>query len=657
MFRFDLLSVGGLIALCAACSANNEVASRPTGSSGAGGGGVPNAGTGGSGSITLPPGGPGTSNPGKAPERKCEVCTDFPEAPIFVEKAPTNAPELFGDPANVSMGALCLAEPQDGTLLPWNWLRPRIRWTGSSDVYEVRITTPRQKNALVAYTTKSEYYIPREVWSGDKAGNSQGLARNNFEEDITVAVRGVKLSGGTPVGASARFRTAAAEAAGSMVYWANIKSQTSETPAAGDAAGWLMGFSVGDEAVVEALRVLDVRTPMRSYAAQPKPVACIGCHTSTPDGKAVSFTAFWPWGGAIAGITPETRGRLPETVTPTGLAGLQQDWLGAWTYSAGQWKDGWRVGVVSYGANKLGWPDGDHNKTNQDGLLWVNIAATAPAPPTEDWAIRQNWTPMATGTVLGILPRTGDTRAALMPDFSNAGDSVAYTSTSSTLDGRIGQINDTDIYTVPFANGKGGAAQPLAGAAAKGVAEYYPNHSGDDQFVAFNRIDQVMSLVKPNPVGFENHLYYRPESEIWIAPTKGAAISAAAGETSSGGAIRLKANDPDSCGTKKSPGVLNSWAKFSPRADTIDGKTYYFLVFSSTRDTPDNQRAAVTDMMYRPVENLYSRLFMAAFTVQDGKVTTHPAVYLWNQEETSNNLTPAWDDFKIPEVIDPEIPR
>jgi hypothetical protein len=402
-----------------------------------------------------------------------------------------------------------------------------------------------------------------------------------------------------------------------------------------------------------------VKTGERAYAAQQKPVTCIGCHSSTPDGEAVSFTSFWPWSGAIAGITSDNRGQLPAFVTPSGLTGLQQMWMGAWSYSPMQWRDGYKIAISSYGPKQLGWPDGtDLNKTNADNLLWMNIAAPDPAQvPTQDTDVRQSWAPAALGKVLGILPRNGDTRAALMPDFSHSGASIAYTSSSTSQDGRIAAINDTDIYSVPFNAGMGGNATPLPGASAKGVAEYYPNYSADDAFVAFNRIDKVMSLVKDNPTGFENHLYYRPESEIWITPTPGTSVSANSGEISAGSAIRLKANDPDTCGGKKSPGVLNSWAKFSPRVSAVNGKTYYFLVFSSTRNTPDSQRTPPGDPNYKPVENLFSRLFMAAFSVEGGKVTTYPAIYLWNQAETSNNLTPAWDEFRLPEVPSPQVPR
>jgi hypothetical protein len=653
-----------LLAAVAACSASGGTrnpgldpsggtSSGGTGASSSGGSGgtsVINPGTGGTITVMPMPG-----EPGQAPERKCDVCEDLPAEPIIVQGTPANAPSLFT--SDGSGAGPCVAEPADGTLLPWNWLRPRIRWTGNSSVYEIRISTARQKNTLVVYTNKTEYYLPREIWAGTDA--SQGLARNNYEEDITVTVRGASNAGAVTGGTSVKFRTAAVDAGGTMVYWANVKTQTQDNVTDGDAAGWLMGFAVGDESVVEALRVKDVQTQTRTYAAQAKPVECIGCHTSTPDGEAVSFTSFWPWSGAISGITADNRGELPSFVTPAGLAALQQMWMGAWTYSPGQWSDTNKIAIASYGGSTVGWPDGDMNKTNKDGLLWMNLAATAPSPvPTQDWDVKQNWAPMANGVALGILNRTGDTRGALMPDFSNAGSNIAYTSTSTTQDGRLGDINDTDIYTVPFNSGMGGAATPLAGAATMGTAEYYPNYSADDTFVAFNRIDNVMSIKVANPQGFQNQLYYRPESEIWVTPT-GGNLTAADGEQSAGGAIRLKANDADACNTLSAgrKGLLNSWAKFSPRVNTVNGKTYYFLIFSSTRDTPEDKRVTVSDPQYAPVETLYSRLYMAAFTVESGKVTTYPAVYLWNQDETSNNLTPAWDEFRIPPVPLPPDPR
>ena len=34
----------------------------------------------------------------------------------------------------------------------------------------------------------------------------------------------------------------------------------------------------------------------------------------------------------------------------------------------------------------------------------------------------------------------------------------------------------------------------------------------------------------------------------------------------------------------------------------------------------------------------------------DGSITSHGAIYLWNQPATEANHTPAWDTFKVPPV-------
>jgi hypothetical protein len=55
---------------------------------------------------------------------------------------------------------------------------------------------------------------------------------------------------------------------------------------------------------------------------------------------------------------------------------------------------------------------------------------------------------------------------------------------------------------------------------------------------------------------------------------------------------------------------------------------------------------------FSPPDTRSSQLYMATI-VQDeesGELTTYSAVYLWNQEAATSNLTPAWDEFKIPPV-------
>src|SRR5262252_3103204 len=52
--------------------------------------------------------------------------TDLPPGPILgTPTTPTNAPTLFGGTQGNNAGP-CIVSPQDGTLMPQNWLRPRF---------------------------------------------------------------------------------------------------------------------------------------------------------------------------------------------------------------------------------------------------------------------------------------------------------------------------------------------------------------------------------------------------------------------------------------------------------------------------------------------------------------------------------------------------
>jgi hypothetical protein len=82
----------------------------------------------------------------------------------------------------------------------------------------------------------------------------------------------------------------------------------------------------------------------------------------------------------------------------------------------------------------------------------------------------------------------------------------------------------------------------------------------------------------------------------------------------------------------------------------VAGKKYYFLIFSSARKFPG--QFTLSPGSYSPPDTRASQLYMAAVVVENGAiVSTHPALYLWNQTANTTNLTPAWDDFQIPPVV------
>jgi len=579
---------------------------------------------------------------------ECEACTDFPLQPSFEDGL---GPEVTSALSQASSGAPpCIVEPSDGMLVPANMLRPRVRFSGSAPagaVHQITVHTPREVNDLVVYTKQNPWLIPPDIW--------RGLSKNVFEEDITITLK-TSVGNAAPSESRVNFRIAPVEAGGSMVYWA----ATNELP--GLETTRLMAFGVGEEAVVTALRPGDVEETMlddngtikrEQYGAPLGQARCVGCHTSTGDGKAVITGDHWPWNLAVSDITGGQGGR-PADVTPFGAFLLQMPWLGVSTTSRGDWALGKRITVTS--ANRRpameanftpnpNTPDQDigfsRRQTTGDVLLWIDLAAEGTVPPLEGNQYEKGvGTALvgAKGTGWGVIARTGDPGGAVTPDWSHDGASIAYTSTNETSDGRIGDnASVADIYTVPYAGGLGGQATPLPGASTPDVGEYYPDFSADDRYIAFTRVEDRQG----------RRYYYHDRGEIYVVPAGG------------GTPTRLAANDPPACSNERSPGVLNSWPKWSPTVRSGPegtphaAKKYYFVLFSSARQSP-----------FRLGQGPASQLYMATVVEQaDGTLQTFPAMYLWNQafEITdpnsdpplvapvqTSNLTPAFDEFLIP---------
>jgi hypothetical protein len=592
----------------------------------------------------------------------CDTCSDFPAAPIFEDGLGPETAALFQG-AGAGAGA-CVVEPQDGMLIPANMLRPRVRFTGTGDVHQITLHAEREQDDLVVYTKKNPWIIPPEVW--------QGVSQNVFDEDITVTVRSAAAGGQASAPSSVKFRIAPVQAGGSMIYWAAISTSPGKNlnnpnvPLEYTTA--LMGFSVGEEAVVDTLNPGDVKETMlgdngevkrAEYDAPKGQARCVGCHTSTGDGKAVVSVDHWPWNYAVTDISGV--GGRPDYMTDLGALLLQMPWLGVSTSSRGDWALGNRVLVTSAGPRPaatdgatlnpdqpqqdMGFTRADSQATGRDVLLWLNLAAEGGTMP--DMTAQNIAKPVgaamvaAKGTGWGVIARSGDTRGAVTPDWSHDGTTIAYTSTDSTLDGHIGNnANNVDIYTVPYNARAGGSATPVAGASQPGIAEYYPDFSADDRYIAFNRVQ--------NGTG---RIYYHNQGEIYVVPAGG------------GTALRLAANDPPQCTNERSPGVTNSWPKWSPTVrvgpdgSPSAGNKYYFLLFSSTRQSQFMLSGSGGNA---PASQLYLATMVEH---PDGSVQSFPAMYLWNQgflitnADPSNptiapiqtsNLTPAFDEFLIP---------
>jgi hypothetical protein len=644
-------------------------------------------------------------------------CTDFPSAPVLDDAGGpvANGPSLFSTPADPSAGnAPCLIEPADGCLYPYNWLRPRVYWGGvvGQAFFEVRFHSDAELNDYVVYTTNDYWELDKSTWQ-QIAGTLTAGPGNLAGTSITVSVRGSTGSGAPSAPATATFAIAPAIAPGSLVFWSTASYDNSATSTN------LEGFTVGDEGTTLALSSLNVSQPVvgnpynratgtvdTSQTVTNAQVWCIGCHTATPDGVALGFTAEWPWSNAVAtvntlsgtgGLTPTWMSETAEwnlapdknTNTPPQAyyapPAVDQVTMGISTFSRAHYEMGDHVMVASIGAawnaytfntgttTDLGFATGVASQ-----LIWLDLEAEGElpvtglplAPQTTAVAIPDNpagggtqgpITGATSGIGWGTITRTGDTNSAGAPSWSNDGTNIAYASTDfGTKDGRMdcehmSMAGNTatsctsDIRVVPYnANagapgGAGGTSVALPGASDPAQNEYYPAWSPDDQIIAFNRV----------PV---NHsMYNTTEAEVYVVPYNGGA---------GGTAIRLVANDPVACSGYVSPGVQNTWPKWAPNpvsstrlADggvaatgepapqTIDGLTYYWVTFSSNRSPTTSSEQ--------------QQLYVAGVTMDlNGNIQTYAPIYLWNQSDLVNNLVPSWGTFALPPPnVTPVLPQ
>jgi Flp pilus assembly protein TadD len=167
------------------------------------------------------------------------------------------------------------------------------------------------------------------------------------------------------------------------------------------------------------------------------------------------------------------------------------------------------------------------------------------------------WYSKATGR-LQPLPGADDPRfvhanAVWSPDggslvFARAEARDAYPE-GSKLAERSNDPNETqiryDLYRIPFAEGRGGEAVPIAGASGNGMSNSFPKISPDGRWIVF--------------VQARNGQLMRPDGQLYIVPAAG------------GTARRMRCNTP----------LMNSWHSFSP-----NGR---WMVFSSKSRSPYTQ--------------------------------------------------------------------
>jgi hypothetical protein len=543
----------------------------------AGGGGLGGGGSGGMVSlnvdaptINVPPPSDALLSPDLPPP-----ITDFPADPILNgANLPSNIPDLFANTPARTNGAPCIVSPEPNTLVPRNWLRPRFEFyvPAQENTFEIILTVAAFAHPLRIYTAGD----PTHAWHNQDqtyalpADLWNELRASVADQTITVQVRAMTLT----TNGTVQLQPSPPSTSSFTIAPVDAPGKIVYWSLSNTGLGSLKGFGIGEEGVASVL------VPSQVQASDPAVDDCIGCHSATPDGFGVGMVlapsnnagdAFFE---SLADIRPATLGTTPSYLDPGALATLRQLKGGTPAYSLSHWLDGDYISLTS---------------SSDGSLTWVQLDSP---------------------TAKGTLARTGDTNAiATEPTFSHDGKTVVYVSGSSIYDGRLAN-GPADLYSVSYNNRQGGAATPVAGASSPDNTEYYPAFSPDDAYIAF-------SSYAGNGNSYSNN-----QSEVFVVPSGG------------GTAIRPVANDVPACLNNagvRSPGIGNDWAKWSPHAVSANGKTYYWVTFSSSRSGP-------------------AQLYVAGLVVQAGKMTTYPAVYLWNQPLDESNHTPCWDDWQIPPV-------
>lgn len=517
----------------------------------------------------------GDANPFQQPDVGPITYNDFPTNPVVDPSLPSNIATLFGDPDAGTGAPPCIAEPAADAMIPKNWTPLFLEYAAAgANVWEIRITVDNQKNPGVYYVPTATYTLDQNLW--------KSLAAHSAGHDMNVSIRGGSLANQQVTNITAEqtstVHIAPVDAPGSVVYW----SSTGGTA--------FKGFTVGD------LQSKTVLTPASAGAssANDGTTTCISCHTSSPDGTYVIYTRDTPTPNRAVDVRTVVNAAAPAAAdfSPSALSLLGRDHQGAPLLNANHYSASDAIAIsVLYNPTATGSPNYQ--------LVWTNLHAAD----------------TTSASSFGVLARTGEPRAGIAsPAWRHDGTAISYVSSDTAGEAVVSQGN-MDIYTVPYNNHAGGAATPFKGASDPNYHEFYPVYSPNDTLLAFNRTDN----------GSPASSYNQPNAELFVVAGGG------------GSALRLRANDPPTCTTLKSPGLTNAWPRWAPQSQSSGSYNYYWIVFSSKRRpatglNPQLYVAAVVTKVVNNVETIYA---------------DYPAVYVLSQDPTQNNHTPAWDNFNV----------
>ena len=284
------------------------------------------------------------------PPMPCQgMCTDFPSTPITDGTRPGERRRPSSAPPASGVGRWSLPDRAAGQhAVPQQLAAPALPVHGRRG--PLRDPAARRQPGQRPRRLHDQHDL--DDGQADLAG---AVAVHTRDMPIEVTVRSAPPGGGqVQLGSQVHFTIAPVGANGKLVYW----STSGTTYFNGQPTGTetvLNGFAVGDESVREVLRPYMGATSqvaMTTYdqGLNTRPVKCIGCHTSTPDGAYIAFNDFYPWGAVLASGTAPAGAAPPTSIL--GLGGsnaITQPWVGITSFSQAHWTTGDHIMVAPLG--------------------------------------------------------------------------------------------------------------------------------------------------------------------------------------------------------------------------------------------------------------------------------------------------------------------
>ena len=366
------------------------------------------------------------------------------------------------------------------------------------------------------------------------------IKRMSVERDATLTVYGLSVDGGRIADAeivsrgSVRIRTSM-DPVGAPIFYRDVPLMPTKT----------------EEGVIQPLdksmfpliqwRLRDLSEPSAPVVMEHLPT-CANCHSFSANGETLAMDMDGPGGDKGAYVVKD--------IEPSMIIEKED----VFTWNAFPDRPG---GKRTFGLFARISPDGRYVVTTLNEEIFVSnfaeILFQQTFYPTRGILV---WYDRQTGEIKRLPGADDPDFVQANPVWSPDGETIVFLREAArdaySPGPRPTEANDPretqmrfDLYRIPFNDGEGGAAKPLAGASANGMSNSFPKYSHDGKWIVF--------------VQAKNGMLLRPDSQLYIVPAGG------------GEARRMN------CNTER----MNSWHTWSPNSR--------WLAFSSKQNRPFTQ--------------------------------------------------------------------